>query len=183
MKLTVEDLKKRQSVRATFKLSQEVVDLLGIIAGQLGIKQKSLLDHLIEDPSQLDQAAQEARGYCPPGAERRQKTYVMSRSTLRSINTVARKKKIPRDLLVEISIKRLLPIAENELAKHKKRKLILEEMIEHMHRELKLLKKTQDLLGENDILTKMLKNQLSLVRKNISEVDLMIEKGMVMEDW
>ena len=44
-----EDLRGRQSVRATFKLSSRAIDALSIVAAHLGIKQKSLFDHLIED--------------------------------------------------------------------------------------------------------------------------------------
>jgi endonuclease/exonuclease/phosphatase family metal-dependent hydrolase len=41
------DLRGRQSVRATFKLSVRAIDALSIVAAHLGIKQKSLFDHLI----------------------------------------------------------------------------------------------------------------------------------------
>ena len=52
-RLTVDDLKGKQSVRATFRLPQQVIELLTLIAGQLGIKQKSLFDQLIEDSAVL----------------------------------------------------------------------------------------------------------------------------------
>jgi len=45
---TSADLRGRQSVRTTFKLSERSIDALSILAGQLGIKQKSLFDHLID---------------------------------------------------------------------------------------------------------------------------------------
>ena len=57
--ISFDELRKKQSVRATFKLPQEIIDLLGVIAGQLGIKQKSLLDQLVEDTSLLVKLAQE----------------------------------------------------------------------------------------------------------------------------
>ena len=37
--LTAEALKGRQSVRATFKLSEHVINLLSLVANQLGLKQ------------------------------------------------------------------------------------------------------------------------------------------------
>ncbi len=43
------DLRGRQSVRATFKLSAQAIDIISIISGHLGIKQKSIFDHLMED--------------------------------------------------------------------------------------------------------------------------------------
>ena len=40
------DLRGRQSVRATFKLSEGCIEAISIVAAHLGIKQKSLFDHL-----------------------------------------------------------------------------------------------------------------------------------------
>jgi hypothetical protein len=40
-----ENLRGRQSVRATFKLSARAIEALSIVAVHLGIKQKSLFDH------------------------------------------------------------------------------------------------------------------------------------------
>ena len=45
------DLRGRQSVRATFKLSEGCIEAISIVAAHLGIKQKSLFDHLVEDAS------------------------------------------------------------------------------------------------------------------------------------
>jgi hypothetical protein len=53
------DLRGRQSVRATFKLSAKAIEALGILAVHLGIKQKSIFDHLIEDAQSLRRIAQE----------------------------------------------------------------------------------------------------------------------------
>ncbi len=36
------DLKGRQSVRATFRLSEDCIDAISILSAQLGIKQKSV---------------------------------------------------------------------------------------------------------------------------------------------
>ena len=54
-----QDLRGRQSVRATFKLSSRAIDALSILAVHLGIKQKSLFDHLIEDVPSLNAIARE----------------------------------------------------------------------------------------------------------------------------
>jgi len=40
------DLKGRQSVRATFRLSEDCINAISILSAQLGIKQKSVFDHL-----------------------------------------------------------------------------------------------------------------------------------------
>lgn len=180
--LTVADLLRKQSVRATFKLSLEVIDLLGVVAGQLGIKQKSLLDQLLEDKSILTRLAGEAQDM-RQAAERRQKTFVMSRCSLRSINDIAEHWHIARDLLVEVSIRRLLPIIEAELAKHNKRKILFEEMQEYMRQGEKLRERARELLGVNDELYEMLDRQLTLAGKNISAVGTIIERGTAMEEW
>jgi hypothetical protein len=181
--ISFDDLRKRQSVRATFKLPQDVIDLLGVIAGQLGIKQKSLLDQLIEDKALLARLAQKKHQYLKGESARRQKTFVISRSSLRSINDVAKKQNISRDTLVEISIKRLLPIIETELEKHIIRKTLLKEMQNYLKIGENLYEKAHRLLGKDDVLSDMLEKQLSLAERNIATVGAIIEKGMPMEDW
>ena len=46
---TTLELRGRQSVRATFRLSEACIDAISILSAQLGIKQKSVFDHLMED--------------------------------------------------------------------------------------------------------------------------------------
>lgn len=180
--ITFDDLVQKQSVRATFKLSQDVIDLLGVIAGQLRIKQKSLLDQLIDDSPELNQLARNVEAESAEEIKRRQKTFVISRNTLDSINNVARRQKIPRDLLVEVSIKRLIPLVGFELDKHHKRKIILKDMQEYLKIGEKLRRRTLDLLGNDNDLYHMVDKQLELTRKHIGEVNAMIEKGMPMEE-
>jgi hypothetical protein len=181
--LTMEDLKQKQSVRTTFKLPQQVIDLLTVIAGQLGIKQKSLFDQLVQDVSALEQVVREAKEYPEKDHERRQKTFVMSRNSLALLNSVAEQKQISRDLLVEISIKRLLPIIETEIEKHIKRKTLLKDMKNYLHQGKVLLEKTRDLLGKDDVLYGMIENQVNLANKNLSAVNQVVKKGMAMEEW
>lgn len=181
--VSINELMMKQSVRATFKLPQELIELLGVIAGQLGIKQKSLLDQLAEDHLILNQLAQKAQNSPGKTKRRRQKTFVVSRSTLDAINTIARNQNIPRDRLVEISIKRLVPLIETELDKHNKRKTVLKEMKEYLSYGQKLKQRTQALLATDDLLFQMIEQQLELAEKNIDEAASIIEKGMPMEEW
>lgn len=181
--ISFDELRKKQSVRATFKLPQEIIDLLGVIAGQLRIKQKSLLDQLVEDTSLLVKLVQENNQTHEEQTTRRQKTFVISRSSLRSINDIAKKQNISRDALVEISIKRLLPIIETELEKHIVRKTIFKEMNSYLKINENLLEKTRNLLGKDDVLYDMLEKQVSIMQKNIVTVHAIIEKGMPMEEW
>ena len=182
LELTVGDLTGKQSVRATFKLPQQIIDLLAVIAGQLGIKQKSLFDQLVENASIMEKVAREALDYSTE-EERHQKTFVISRSTLLSLNQISKKQKIPRDILVEVYIKQLLPVIKTELGKHQKRKQLLKEMRKYQNQGKKLLKAAEDLLGKDDMLYEKIKSQINIAKKNVATAENLINKGMPMEDW
>jgi hypothetical protein len=125
---SADDLRGRQSVRATFKLSSRAIEALSIVAVHLGIKQKSLFDQLIEDAGSLNLIAREIESEDFHTLERVQKTFVISRRTLISLEEISRKFNAPRDALVEYSIQRLLPVIAKERAKHRKRKEILQDI-------------------------------------------------------
>ena len=182
LELTVGDLTGKQSVRATFKLPQQIIDLLAVIAGQLGIKQKSLFDQLVENASIMEIVAREALDYSTE-EERHQKTFVISRSTLLSLNQISKKQNIPRDILVEVYIKQLLPVIKTELRKHQKRKQLLKEMRTYQNQGKKLLKAAEDLLGKDDMLYEKIKSQINIANKNVATAENLITKGMPMEDW
>ena len=76
-----DDLRGRQSVRATFKLTNDCIEAISIVAGQLGIKQKSLFDHLFQDTETLSAIGRKFRNARLQAANRIQKTYVMSRTS------------------------------------------------------------------------------------------------------
>ncbi|MCK5696195.1 MAG: hypothetical protein KAH62_06310, partial [Desulfobacula sp.] len=73
------DLRGKQSVRATFKLSQKAIDSIGLVAIHMGIKQKSLFDHIIEDIDALDRLAKTIQIRQFRKIHRKQKTFVLSR--------------------------------------------------------------------------------------------------------
>lgn len=180
--LSVDDLTGKQSVRATFKLPQQTIDLLAVIAGQLGIKQKSLFDQLVENVSLLEQVAREAHDYSSDD-ERHQKTFVISRSTLFSLKHISKKQQIPRDILVEVYIKQLLPVIKTELEKHKKRKELLKEMRVYQKQGKRLLGAAEDLLGKDDPLSNKIKSQINIADKNLETAEELIKRGRPMEDW
>lgn len=181
--LSLDDLKGKQSVRATFRLPKEAIDLLGVIASQLGIKQKSLFDQLVEDSGVLDQLAAEAQSYTPAARERQQKTFVISRSSLVSLDSIAQQQHVPRDLLVEFSIKRLLPVIATELKKHERRKVLLQEMQAYLEHGKNLLAKAEELVGKEDELYAMLDHQVKLGERNVAVINTIVERGKPMEEW
>lgn len=182
-KLSIDELKGRQSVRATFRLPKQAIELLSVIASQLGIKQKSLFDQLVEDISVLGRVAQEARSYPSGETERRQKTFVISRNSLVALDYIARQQGIPRDVLVEFSIRRLLPVIESELKKHEKRKILLEEMQDYLRQGQEILKRAEDLIGRDDQIYQMIAQQVDLCTRNAALISSMVEKGKPMEEW
>jgi hypothetical protein len=177
------DLRGRQSVRATFKLSARAIDVLSIVATHLGIKQKSLFDHLIEDVQSLSLIANEIEYEAFGTLDRIQKTFVVSRRTLSSLEETSRKFNAPRDALVEYSIQRLLPVIAKERERHSRRKAILKDINAHLAQGLKILQKAQLHLGEEDpVFTRFEAAMHSLVNAQ-SHIETYVEKGRVIEDF
>ena len=180
---SAEDLRGRQSVRATFKLSAKAIDALSIVAVHLGIKQKSLFDQLIEDAGSLSLIAREMESEDFHTLERVQKTYVISRKTLRSLEDISRQFDAPRDALVEYSIQRLLPVIAREREKHQKRKEILKDINAHFEQGLKILNKTRDLLGENDPVYTKLETAMGACVHARDNIDQFIERCEIIEEF
>jgi len=175
------DLRGRQSVRATFKLSQQAIDLISIVAAHLGIKQKSLFDHLIEDVETLRVLAADI----PPDPygdwPRIQKTFVLSRGTLVSLEQVSREYGVPRDAVVELSVQRLVPVIEAEKNKHRKRLALFEEMTRHQQEGEQLLEKARELLGEEDPLCDRFAGAVGVGFNVQREIAAFIERGRAIE--
>lgn len=178
-----EDLRGRQSVRATFKLSSRAIDALSIVAAHLGIKQKSLFDHLIEDVDALNYIAKEIEAEQFRTTRRVQKTYVISRRTLSYLEQISREFDAPRDALVEYSIQRLMPVINREREKHHQRKQVLDAVNAHLEEGLRLLKKTKALLGENDPVSARMEAAMSTYLNTQRAIEAYIEKGSSIEDF
>ncbi len=175
-------LKGMQSVRATFTLPKHTINLLSAVANQLGVKQKSIFDHLMEDKETLDQIANEAQNYEPKRHQRKQKTFVLSRNCLSALDTFSREYRLPRDILVEFSIKRLHPVIAQEKKRHENRKTLLNEMEDFRKLSSTLMDKARSLVGDDDIVQK-LEGFFSQYDKSMDELKATIEKGKCMEDF
>ncbi|MCP3889464.1 MAG: hypothetical protein GY702_11425 [Desulfobulbaceae bacterium] len=176
------DLRGRQSVRTTFKLSERAIDALAILAGQLGIKQKSLFDHLIEDTQALKLIAEEFNEY-GRRSECVAKTYVVSRKTLDNLERISNQYATPRDTLVEYSIERILPLLAKEKQKHKKRKVLNEQLKDYLNEGLELLKRTEGELGQDDPVFNELLLMMRAVNKCCENVEEVVEKGRKIESF
>ena len=175
------DLRGRQSVRATFKLSARAIEAMSIVAVHLGIKQKSLFDHLIEDMQSLKLIAREVESERFSNLNRVQKTFVISRKTLSNLDETSRQFNAPRDALVEYSIQRLMPVINRERERHRKRKEILRDMTEHLENGLEILQKSRSLLGEEDPVSVKLESAVRSLVKAQGHVQTFVEKGEIIE--
>jgi hypothetical protein len=151
--LSFDTLKGMQSVRATFTLPKHTINLLSAVANQLGVKQKSIFDHLVEDKSILDQIADEAQNYQPKRNQRKQKTFVLSRNCLSVLDTFAREYKL------------------------------LKEMEDFQELGCQLMEKTKRLVGEDDDIFQKLEYVFNLYGKNMNDLKTTIEKGKCMEEF
>jgi hypothetical protein len=181
IKISEERLRGRQSVRTTFRLSEDLIALIGIAAGQFGLKQKSLFDQLIEDTAVLDKVAESAVGYSPDNSQRRPKTFVLSKRSLHSLEMVAAERRISRDALVEVSIRRLLPVVLAEWEKHKKRQTILVEMENFLGHGQDLLAKAEKLLGREDPVYEMIDRMVRLGKEKLTNLADIVARGKLME--
>lgn len=177
------DLRGRQSVRATFKLSEKAIDAISILSIHLGIKQKSLFDHLIDDTESLNFIAQEMRTSPSQVSHRIQKTYVLSRKTLSSLDRISKDSDTPRDTLVENSIQRLLPLIAREREKHRLRKEVLEDFSQYLGEGTKILRKSKKTLGEEDPVTDKIESALIALMNTYDGLASFIERCEVIEDF
>lgn len=181
--LSADALRGRQSVRATFRLPQEIIGLLSLAASQLGLKQKSLFDQLVEDREVLEKVAAGAGGYTPRQEQRQQKTYVLSRNSLLALEQVAKRYGVPRDLLVEISINRLLPVINSEQERQRQRKKLLAEMEAHFSQGLELLNRSDQTLGREDAFSRHWALLMSQCQRHLEELREIVDKGREIEEF
>jgi hypothetical protein len=177
------DLRGRQSVRATFRLSEACINAITILSAQLGIKQKSVFDHLMEDAQILKDMARELENIEIDPHERIQKTFVISRRSLSFLDSISSEYDAPRDALVEYSVRRLLPIIAKERKRHEKRKELLAEISNHFAEGEKLLSKAEEMLGAEDSVVNKLKTALSVYKNAFDDIVQFIDRGKIIEEF
>jgi hypothetical protein len=182
-KTSTSDLRGRQSVRATFKLSEGCIEAISIVAAHLGIKQKSLFDHLVEDARSLKSIAREIQNIKLTRQGRVQKTFVISRRSLLSLENISKNFNAPRDALVELSVQRLLPIIAKEREKHEKRKKMLNEIAKHLEEGERLLSKTNEIFGAEDTIFQKLESVMTIYENAYHHIASFIEKGKIIEEF
>jgi hypothetical protein len=177
------DLRGRQSVRATFKLSDQCIEAISIIASQLGIKQKSLFDHLFSDPQALSVIARKVSNARLEISNRVQKTFVISRGALVCLEDVSKSFNAPRDALIEMSVQRLLPIIVDERKRHTQRKAVIARVQQHLQEGRDMLKKASQTLGADDPLTDRLSSAMGVYENAFKHMTNFIEKSEGIETF
>ena len=182
-KASASELRGRQSIRATFKLSSRCVDAIQILGSHLRLKPKSLFDHLVQENTTLETIASEIINSPADNTSKIAKTYVISRDDAEILDTVAAKRKISRDDLVEISIGHLIPLIQKEQVRHESRKMLLKKMEDGLYREKRLLQEMISGLGESDPMCSRMQNAVSSYEKMVLEMAEFIKKGKSIEKF
>ena len=177
------DLRGKQSVRATFKLSQKAIDALGLVAIHMGIKQKSLFDHIIEDIDALDSLARTIQVRQFKKIPRRQKTFVLSRRTIETLESICQAHGTPRDALVEYSIKKLESVIDAEKLRHSERKELKKKLDAQFRKTAALYREAVDALGHADPFCRGMEKAVLACAKTKDELADFIEKSKVIEEF
>jgi hypothetical protein len=154
-----------------------------MVAVHMGIKQKSLFDHIIEDLEALDALAQTIQIRKFRQIERKQKTYVLSRKTIDALEAISETYGMPRDALVEYSVQKLGSIISSEKLKHEDRKILQKEMTDHFNRGKLLYRKAVSILGEDDPFCRRIEKALLACRKTEEDINDFLEKSKVLEGF
>ena len=181
---TFSSLRGRQSVRATFKLTDSCIEAISIVAAQLGIKQKSLFDHLFSDTNTLSRIARKFRNARLEGSPNRiQKTYVLSRGALVSLEDIAKNFNAPRDAIIELSVQRLLPIIDRERRRHATRKTMFGKIQKHLRDGQRLLEEAFAELGEEDPVTDRMRAAMGVYQSAYRHMAAFLEKSEGIESF
>ncbi|MFW2365555.1 MAG: hypothetical protein ACN4GW_04015 [Desulforhopalus sp.] len=170
LQVDADELKRRQSVRTTFKLPEKTINLLKVSAKHLGIKQKTLLDQLIEDEKILNLLAEEAHSHNRKDEDCRPKTFVISKKALDLIDTVSNSYAVPRAFLVELSIERLSSYIEALSETHEIRRTLLKEIDKYQKFLEELLNKTKAKLEQEDPLRMKLERLTNTTQRSIGDI-------------
>lgn len=173
----IADLLGKKSVRATFRLHPTAAALMSILAAQLGIKQKSLFDYLMEDTDVLHAVAASQPPDAAIKAQRIQKTFVVSQRSLAVLDAVAKRAAVSRNDLIEKSIQRLLPVLEKERLRQRQRTRALSRIARHFKQGKALMDDVKAMVGEDDTLYQSLIRVMEVYEKAVCEIRERVDKG------
>ena len=173
----------KQSVRATFRLTENCTNAINIVATHLGIKKKSLLDHLMEDTEAIKSIAEASRGQEMTSKPVISKTFVISRNSLEVLNKMSKAYGIPKESLIELSVQRLLPIIAKEQLDHNERKKFLDEITKHLNQGKTIHKKIKKNFSSNDIIYQKFDQIMTNYQQGIDDIQKYIDKSKNIEKF
>lgn len=173
-------LRAKQSVRTTFRLPEKSIQAISLLAKQLGIRQKSIFDHLMQE---LDTPEPEIQPEEKNLVPRVPKTFVISRGTLDYLEQISNRYDIPRDMLMEHAIEQILPIVDEEKQKHSRRKKILEKLNSIAQESDFLFEKSMKELGEDDPVNIELFKMLRSVENSRIAIEKYLERNEKIEKF
>ena len=171
------ELMEQKSVRATFRISPEFIDALSILSGRLGLKQKSLFDYLLEDSDSLIAIARSNPRENVDKKSRIQKTFVISKKSLTSLENLLSEVEASRDDLVEYAIQRLLPILLKERDQQKSRETVLSEIAQHFEHSIELMRKIEKSVGKDDPLYEYYSAIIEVYRDAFDKMENLVQQG------
>jgi hypothetical protein len=177
------DLRGRQSVRVSFKLSPSCIDAITILGSHLRLKPKSLFDHIVQKREILEAVATTIQNDSAVDLPRLVKAYVISRDAVLVLDDVARESNVPRDALVEASVMHLMPLIQKEQARHHARKALLLKMERHLKSGRKLFDEMSGELGGNDPMCEQMKNVMGSYERAFASMTAFVGKGKNIEDF
>lgn len=173
-------LRAKQSVRTTFRLPEKSIQAISLLAKQLGIRQKSIFDHLMQE---LDAPNKPVSPKTHDTEPRLPKTFVISRGTLDYLEQISRRYGIPRDMLMEHAIERILPLLDEEKQKHRKRKKILEQLNAISLKGHSLFEQSMNDLGEDDPVNIELYKMMRNVENSRNAIEKYLERNEKIEKF
>jgi hypothetical protein len=171
------ELMEHKSVRATFRISPEFIEALSILSSRLGLKQKSLFDYLLEDSDALMAIARSNPQENVEKKSRIQKTFVISKKSLSSLEKLLNEVEASRDDLVEYAIQRLLPILLKERDQQKKRELALSQIAQHFEHSVELMNKIEKSVGKDDPLYENYSAVIDAYRHTFDKMEDLVQQG------
>lgn len=170
LQLDPEELRAKQSVRTTFRLTEKTINLLKVAAKHLGIKQKTLLDQLLEDEKALNLLADDAITHARNENKCRPKTLVLSQKALDLIEKISYSYDIPRNFLIELSVARLASYVDSLAQTHAKRRAFWEELDQYTTQLVDMDRKAGKMLQDDDVFRVKLSNLSEKTVKHVEEI-------------
>ena len=177
------DLRGRQSIRVAFKLTPTCIEAMHILGAHLRLKPKSLFDHMVQERPTLEVIAAKAAESEYDTAARAAKTYVISRDAAVILDEVAHGQNIPRDLLVEASVRHLMPLIEKEQIRHSARKSLFSRMESHLQDGRRLLDAMTADLGPHDPMSDKMQQVMGVYDRAYAAMADFIKKGKTIESF